>query len=180
MSHMPASRTPEGDSRICPVCNASIVVDPTTTTGDCPCPRCGNLLWSSNVTYNRILQYFEPDGSLRPKAPKPAQPKPSSSPHILSERDPLIRPCESSQPEPTSASCVNGTAGTGVTLSGLLGELQEIERRLTEATANRRRWQGLLASILSTLRSRLRRTNGRQKPPVISTGASGLSDPWIP
>jgi hypothetical protein len=180
MSHMPASRTPEGDSRTCPVCNASIVVDPTTPTGDCPCPRCGNLLWSSKVTCNRILHYFLPDGSLRPKALRPAQPKPSSASPKLSERDLLIRPCESSRPEPTSSSCVHSTAGTGVTLSGLLGELQEIERRLNEATANRRRWQGLLASILSTLRSRLRRTNGRQKPPVNNTGASGLSDPWIP
>jgi hypothetical protein len=179
MSHMPASRTPEGDSRICPVCNASIVVEPTTT-GDCPCPRCGNLLWSSNISYNRILQCFLPDGSLRPKVSTLAQRKPGSSSRIPREPVNLTRPCESPRPEPSSASHDNGTPGTSETLVGLLGELQEIERRLTEATANRRRWQGLIASILSKLRSRLRRTKGHEKPPAISTGASGVSDPWIP
>ena len=40
-----SSRTPEGEPGQCPVCQASVVVEPSILIGDAPCPRCGHLLW---------------------------------------------------------------------------------------------------------------------------------------
>jgi acyl carrier protein len=40
-----SSRTPEGVPNHCPVCGAHVCVEPSATTGDAPCPRCGQLLW---------------------------------------------------------------------------------------------------------------------------------------
>src|SRR5436309_2623447 len=45
---MPAdvsSRTPEGEPQLCPVCDTLICVEPSTPSGDGPCPACGVLLW---------------------------------------------------------------------------------------------------------------------------------------
>lgn len=64
-----SSRTPEGEPAKCPLCMASIAVEPTVFIGDACCPRCGQLLWfiqtaeaarlfdsQSNLTMkNRIL-----------------------------------------------------------------------------------------------------------------------------
>ena len=40
-----SSRTPEGRSNHCPVCDTHINIDPSDPPGDAPCPRCGYLLW---------------------------------------------------------------------------------------------------------------------------------------
>jgi anti-anti-sigma factor len=40
-----SSRTPEGRSNHCAVCNTDLVIDPSHHPGDAPCPRCGHLLW---------------------------------------------------------------------------------------------------------------------------------------
>ncbi len=40
-----SSRTPEGRSGQCPVCAASICIEPSYPQGDAPCPACGCLLW---------------------------------------------------------------------------------------------------------------------------------------
>ena len=41
-----SSRTPEGESNRCPVCDKDTHTDPATVpTRDAPCPHCGHLLW---------------------------------------------------------------------------------------------------------------------------------------
>lgn len=40
-----SSRTPEGLPASCPLCGASVVVEPSILIGDATCPRCGHLLW---------------------------------------------------------------------------------------------------------------------------------------
>ena len=40
-----SSRTPEGEPNYCPICGRIISIDPSQSTGDAPCPNCGNLLW---------------------------------------------------------------------------------------------------------------------------------------
>jgi acyl carrier protein len=40
-----SSRTPEGEPNLCPVCRTLIRVEPSTPSGDAPCPSCGVLLW---------------------------------------------------------------------------------------------------------------------------------------
>lgn len=40
-----SSRTPEGPPGSCPLCTASVVVEPSVFFGDATCPRCGQLLW---------------------------------------------------------------------------------------------------------------------------------------
>lgn len=40
-----SSRTPEGFPNQCPVCCASICIEPSQPPGDAPCPACGTLLW---------------------------------------------------------------------------------------------------------------------------------------
>lgn len=40
-----SSRTPEGESRHCPVCGKVAFVDPSLATGDALCPTCGSLTW---------------------------------------------------------------------------------------------------------------------------------------
>ncbi|HEV3415713.1 MAG TPA: PTS sugar transporter subunit IIA [Pirellulales bacterium] len=48
---MPSSvMNPEGVPVRCPVCGKDIRVDPSTPTGDAPCPNCGNLLWTGLVS----------------------------------------------------------------------------------------------------------------------------------
>ena len=40
-----SSRTPEGVPNHCPICKASICLEPSHPPGDAPCPNCGTLLW---------------------------------------------------------------------------------------------------------------------------------------
>jgi DNA-directed RNA polymerase subunit RPC12/RpoP len=40
-----SSRTPEGESNRCPICNHQVRMEPSITTRDAPCPHCGHLLW---------------------------------------------------------------------------------------------------------------------------------------
>jgi acyl carrier protein len=45
-----ASRTPEGQPNLCPVCGAQVCIEPSLTLSDvscadAPCPNCGTLLW---------------------------------------------------------------------------------------------------------------------------------------
>jgi acyl carrier protein len=54
-----ASRTPEGQPNRCPLCGASIVLEPSSPSGDAPCPRCGTLLWFLRTSENII--FFEAD-----------------------------------------------------------------------------------------------------------------------
>jgi acyl carrier protein len=49
-----SSRTPEGVPNRCPICDATVCIEPSQAPGDGPCPSCGHLLWfsptSSGVT----------------------------------------------------------------------------------------------------------------------------------
>ncbi len=40
-----SSRTPEGQPASCPLCGASVLIEPSVFIGDATCPRCGQLLW---------------------------------------------------------------------------------------------------------------------------------------
>ena len=40
-----SSRTPEGLPNHCPICDASICIEPSMPSGDATCPNCGTLLW---------------------------------------------------------------------------------------------------------------------------------------
>lgn len=40
-----SSRTPEGESARCPLCNADIMIEPSVFFGDGCCPNCGQLIW---------------------------------------------------------------------------------------------------------------------------------------
>ena len=49
-----SSRTPEGYPTSCPICTATVVVEPSVLVGDATCPQCGQLLWffqTSEVTH---------------------------------------------------------------------------------------------------------------------------------
>jgi acyl carrier protein len=50
-----SSRTPEGESNRCPICNNRVIVEPSQPTGDAPCPRCGHLLWQFRRYYSEQL-----------------------------------------------------------------------------------------------------------------------------
>src|SRR5579864_2585880 len=50
----PASRTPEGESNLCPLCGAEILITPSRPPGDAPCPNCGNLLWFDRSTRDLV------------------------------------------------------------------------------------------------------------------------------
>ncbi len=45
-----SSRTPEGAPNRCSVCGSEIRIDPSRPPGDAPCPKCGHLLWFSEVS----------------------------------------------------------------------------------------------------------------------------------
>lgn len=49
-----ASRTPEGDPNRCPICGASVKVEPSDPLADAPCPNCGHLLWFGQSSNNGI------------------------------------------------------------------------------------------------------------------------------
>ena len=40
-----SSQTPEGMPNHCPVCGSDIRIEPSLSSGDAPCPKCGTLLW---------------------------------------------------------------------------------------------------------------------------------------
>ena len=40
-----SSRTPEGSPTSCPLCGASVIVEPSLFFGDATCPLCGQILW---------------------------------------------------------------------------------------------------------------------------------------
>lgn len=44
-----SSRTPEGDSNRCLICQQRLRIDPTRPPGDAPCPHCGALVWFDEV-----------------------------------------------------------------------------------------------------------------------------------
>ncbi|MEM9660399.1 MAG: phosphopantetheine-binding protein [Planctomycetota bacterium] len=57
-----SSRTPEGEPNRCPVCLASIVIEPSSVFGDAVCPRCGSLLWFLNLpTEARVFERSDSD-----------------------------------------------------------------------------------------------------------------------
>lgn len=53
-----ASRTPEGVSNQCPVCQSNVRIEPSLPFGDAPCPNCGTLLWFVHVESE--LRLFDP------------------------------------------------------------------------------------------------------------------------
>jgi acyl carrier protein len=59
-----SSRTPEGVPGQCPICEKLICVEPSLTTGDAPCPRCGTLLWFVVV---EAAARFYPQGDISPR-----------------------------------------------------------------------------------------------------------------
>lgn len=44
-----SARTPEGEPNRCPLCQATVCVEPSQLFGDAPCPACGHLLWFAKV-----------------------------------------------------------------------------------------------------------------------------------
>jgi acyl carrier protein len=38
-------RMPDGFPATCPVCGATVMMEPSQPSGDAPCPSCGRLLW---------------------------------------------------------------------------------------------------------------------------------------
>jgi acyl carrier protein len=50
-----SSRTPEGEFNRCPICGARVIVEPSFSTGDAPCPRCGHLLWQFRRYYQELF-----------------------------------------------------------------------------------------------------------------------------
>lgn len=55
MAKVISSRTPEGEPNICPICEAVVTIEPSTTFGDAPCPGCGTLLWFVNTEHGLRL-----------------------------------------------------------------------------------------------------------------------------
>lgn len=49
------SRTPEGETNLCPLCGKRVVITPSDTAGDAPCPHCGTLLWFVVIDTGRVL-----------------------------------------------------------------------------------------------------------------------------
>ncbi len=45
-----ASRTPEGEPNLCPLCGGLVRIEPARPPGDAPCPHCGCLLWFLDTT----------------------------------------------------------------------------------------------------------------------------------
>lgn len=58
---LPSSRTPEGTPNRCPICGASIVIEPSKPFGDAPCPACGSLLWFATIDHGQL--FFDAVGS---------------------------------------------------------------------------------------------------------------------
>ena len=60
-----ASRTPEGESNWCPVCQARVCIEPSRPAGDAPCPNCGVLLWFLPTSAGVSLYETEAVATLR-------------------------------------------------------------------------------------------------------------------
>ena len=60
-----SSRTPEGRPNRCPVCGGEVRIEPSVLFGDAPCPRCGHLLWFTNVPEPRLLEHEKARGLRR-------------------------------------------------------------------------------------------------------------------
>jgi len=45
MTAIVSSRTPEGRPNRCPICKATVYLEPSQPLGDAPCPACGSLLF---------------------------------------------------------------------------------------------------------------------------------------
>src|SRR5262245_16113111 len=45
-----SSRTPEGTPNRCPICGATLRIEPSKPAGDAPCPQCGALLWFNGAS----------------------------------------------------------------------------------------------------------------------------------
>jgi len=59
MTHMNiASRTPEGSSSRCPLCDKATEVEFSSGTDDATCPHCGCLLWKSAEMLSRLEDYL--------------------------------------------------------------------------------------------------------------------------
>jgi hypothetical protein len=65
-----SSRTPEGQPGTCPICSASVVVEPSILFGDATCPRCGQLLWFVQISEQSI---FFPERSSMPSKDRVAE-----------------------------------------------------------------------------------------------------------
>jgi acyl carrier protein len=61
-----SSRTPEGESNVCPVCGSVIRVEPSRPPGDAPCPKCGQLLWfaATRIGPERATTFCEVLGQM--------------------------------------------------------------------------------------------------------------------
>ena len=55
-----ASRTPEGSSSRCPLCDKATEVEFSSGTDDATCPHCGCLLWKSAEMLSRLQDYLNP------------------------------------------------------------------------------------------------------------------------
>jgi acyl carrier protein len=55
-----SSRTPEGSPGHCPLCGEAVRIEPSSLTGDAPCPRCGQLLWFFAVPSE--VRFYRRDG----------------------------------------------------------------------------------------------------------------------
>lgn len=59
MPEIVSSRTPEGEPSVCPVCAGVVSIEPSSATGDAPCPQCGTLLWF--IGSRESLRFYELD-----------------------------------------------------------------------------------------------------------------------
>src|SRR5579864_6191239 len=86
-----SSRTPEGIPNRCPVCRNEVKVDPSTPTGDAPCPHCGTLLWFVS-TDDGSLMFSALAVHVRPSATSASGPQTRSVESARSRRHQIIEP----------------------------------------------------------------------------------------
>jgi acyl carrier protein len=53
-----SSRTPEGQSHLCPVCGKWATTEPSYPGGDSTCPSCGHLLWWFRDRFGQNLELY--------------------------------------------------------------------------------------------------------------------------
>ncbi len=70
MSLFISSRTPEGEPNRCPLCGASICLEPSQPAGDAPCPNCGVLLWFIKTLEGARYYDYEVIAPLRERIAK--------------------------------------------------------------------------------------------------------------
>ena len=88
-----SSRTPEGLPNQCPFCDARVKLEPSTPTGDAPCPCCGSLLWFVKTKADHWL--FE-HGWMTTEFREYLAARVAESPHELDSLDlvELVMECE--------------------------------------------------------------------------------------